>query len=114
LTNSILQFNYDLIPIEQFKELEKELKEYWAGVTVKNRLSGEIIRILNNNERGVHGFINHDNNESVYFSLQRTCNFCEKIKVGSFVEFEISPAYSGTRPKAIILSVNNHQELDGF
>lgn len=58
-----------------------------------NSLEGEIVKILNDNERGRNGFIRQNGNEH-YFTVNQNFHSFSKISVGTKVIFEIIPATS--------------------
>ncbi|NLO20109.1 MAG: hypothetical protein GX121_09625 [Ignavibacteria bacterium] len=104
---------FDRIPIDNFQELEKELRKYWNSFIPKNntqvqntsqKQTGIIEKILNNNDKGADGFLKYDNSKSIYFRINPTDNIIPKLKVGLDVEFKILPVEDGKKAKAIQLT----------
>ncbi|AMC10280.1 hypothetical protein Lupro_02980 [Lutibacter profundi] len=102
------------ININDIGKLKLELKKYWNGFSQEKKKSfsntkgtqkGEIIRIINDNERGKDGFLK-SNNKDFYFSLSSKFYLTGKVEIGTIVEFIVIPSKDGkkeqTRIKKII------------
>lgn len=116
LQSALSQFDNPTISIEKLQELKAELKKYWSSFTTQqnttyensNKLQvGEIDKILNNNEKGVDGFIKYDNNKSAYFKVSATDEIVKKINIGLAVEFKIIPATEEKKARAIQIVSKN-------
>ncbi len=75
------------------------------------RISGKVIRLLNQNEQGVNGFIQPDNfSDQVYFILSAKNPLCARIKAGLKLTFEIMPPKNNKGAKATRLQLTtNHK-----
>jgi hypothetical protein len=108
------KFSFAQIPIEKLPDLTKELKSYWNSFKIQeppfkqtsSKLQfGKISKILNNDERGIDGFISYDANKSIYFRLSSESEINNLLKVGIELEFKIIPAKDGKKEKAFLLRV---------
>lgn len=90
-------------------EIHKKLQSYWnsafgkiaKGTDSNSFISGVIDKILNDNEKGINGFIKFGKNQSVYFRVPIQKNGNSLIK-GQEVTFKILPAKEpGQRDLAI-------------
>ena len=71
----------------EYDELKKELIKYWDSLS--DLESGEVVKILHKNERGVNGFIKSNKGE-FYFSIPAKIKISKFIEIGSKVLFEIN------------------------
>ena len=110
--SALSNFSFEQIPIEKLPDLTKELKKYWNSykvqeATIKQASSklqtGKISRILNNDERGIDGFISYDVNKSIYFRLSAESEIKNLLKVGVDLEFKIIPANESKKDRAVSL-----------
>lgn len=110
--SALSNFSFEQIPIEKLPDLTKELKKYWNSykvqeATIKQASSklqtGKISRILNNDERGIDGFISYDENKSIYFRLNAESKIKNLLKVGVDLEFKIIPANESKKDRAVPL-----------
>ena len=66
---------------------------------------GKISKILNNDERGIDGFISYDVNKSIYFRVSAESEIKNLLKVGVDLEFKIIPAKEGKKERALPLRI---------
>ena len=112
LSTSLNQLNKEPIPIEKLSELKSELNKYWNSFKNNStdnsrnqsnvKLQGKIDRILNQNEKGINGFIIGNNNKSYYFNINSEYNDLSVFTLGSSVEFQILPAQSSDKKEKAI------------
>ena len=111
---ALSNFSFEQIPIEKLPDLIKELKKYWNSfkiqeVTFKQTPSklqiGKISKILNNDERGIDGFISYDVNKSIYFRLSSESEIKNLLKAGIDLEFKIIPAKDGKKERATSINI---------
>lgn len=96
LQNELAGVSTDVASIPDPGALLGELRRYWSEGTVStNRLKGKVEKILNNNDKGVDGFIAATNGAKVYFRLDRGIPIAGKIKEKSDVSFEIISGKDG-------------------
>lgn len=102
------------VALVEAEPLEKELKKYWkshevcsAGIFQKKSqvLKGEVVKILNDNERGKDGFVKC-NGDDYYFSLPINNNLFSGVSIGTKVEVKIIISADNKKHKAIIKSVD--------
>ncbi|GAB0174616.1 MAG: hypothetical protein HHAS10_04950 [Candidatus Altimarinota bacterium] len=84
---------------ESFDVIKHDLIKYWKSLNKQQdipknrseRFEGEVVKIMNNNERGINGFIGMQDKSSVYFILNRDSdnNLINLIKIGTKVYFFI-------------------------
>ena len=107
-------FSFEQIPIEKLSDLTKELKKYWNSFKIQeptfkqppSKLQiGKISKILNNDERGIDGFISYDVNKSIYFRLSSESEIKNLLKVGIDLEFKIIPEKDGKKERAVSLKI---------
>lgn len=108
------QFSFEQITIEKLPDLKKELKKYWnsfnpqQNVSRQNTdqyLSGKIDKILNDNEKGINGFIKYDANKSVYFAVSPNYKIKEVLKIGTEVKFKILSATEEKKERAVEINL---------
>jgi len=101
------------ININDIGKLKSELKKYWNGFSpekkktyaeIKETQQGEIVRIMNDNERGKDGFLKF-NNKDFYFSLSSNYHLTPNIEVGTKVEFNIMPTRDGKKEQTKITKI---------
>lgn len=95
----------------EMSSLVKELKKYWNKFKIVDSInkedvsqlfSGKIIKIINNNERGIDGFIEYSDNKSIYFSVNIN-HVTNDLNVGAMVKFKILPKIQDKKERAIII-----------
>lgn len=96
----------------EMSSLVKELKKYWNKFKIVDSInkedvsqlfSGKIIKIINNNERGIDGFIEYSDNKSIYFSVNIN-HVTNDLNVGAMVKFKILPKIQDKKERAIIIT----------
>jgi len=101
------------INIDDIGKLKSELKKYWNGFSPekkkffskpKGTQKGEIVRIMNNNERGKDGFLKSDNKD-FYFSLSSNFHLTPKVEIGTKIEFNIIPSKDGKKEQSRITKI---------
>ncbi len=114
VTLVLSKFSFAQIPIEKLPDLTKELKSYWNSFKIQeppfkqtsSKLQfGKISKILNNDERGIDGFISYDANKSIYFRLSSESEIKNLLKVGIELEFKIIPAKDGKKERATSINI---------
>ncbi|MBC8258383.1 MAG: hypothetical protein H8E38_05155, partial [SAR324 cluster bacterium] len=70
----------------------------------KGTQKGEILRIMNDNERGKDGFLKSDNKD-FYFSLSSKFHLTPKVEIGTKVEFSIVPSKDGKKEQTRITKI---------
>lgn len=115
LFDELNQFEQQEVVLSEINKLKSELKKYWDSFLkpkqekTRNNTSkinnGEIIKIMNDNERGKDGFLKCDNQE-YYFSLSANYHLTPKIIIGSSVGFKIIPAENGKKEQTRIIKLN--------
>ena len=119
ILDELNQFEQSEIQLSELKNLKLEIKKYWNVLNkIDNRhkapkhrknpenLQGEIIKTLNDNERGKDGFIKSDNNE-FYFSASSNWHLTSELTVGNKVLFTITPTRDDKRRHARIIKILN-------
>lgn len=113
LFDELRNFEISEINIIDIGNLESELKKYWNSFSTKKKKSfsklkkaqkGEIVRIMNDNERGKDGFLKSDNKD-FYFSLSSKFHLTSKIEIGIKVEFIRISSKDGKKEKAQITKI---------
>ena len=113
IIEELRNFNNQEISISEISKLKSELKKYWnsflpekkkALSNPKGTQKGEIVRIMNDNERGKDGFLK-SNNKDFYFSLSSKFHLTAKIKIGTKVEFSIIPSKDGKKEQTRITKI---------
>lgn len=117
LFDELRTFSFQEIQQTDFKKLKNELQKYWdtfkpqqaskfdkSRTTKSNDLEGEIVKILNDNERGKDGFIKSAGNE-FYFSASPTWHLTSELNVGTKVIFKVIPAKDGKKEQTRILKL---------
>ncbi len=101
------------ININEIGKLKSELKKYWNGFSPEKKKSfskpkgtqkGEIVRLMNDNERGKDGFLK-SNNKDFYFSLSSNFHLTPKVEIGTKVEFIIEPSKDRKKEQARIKKI---------
>ena len=101
------------ININDIGKLKSELKKYWNGFSKEKKKSfskpkgtqkGEIVRIMNDNERGKDGFLK-SNNKDFYFCLSSNFYLTPKVEIGTKVEFNIMPSRDGKKEQTRITKI---------
>ncbi len=101
------------ISINDIGKLKSELKKYWNSFSqVKNKSfsdtkrtqKGEVVRIMNDNERGKDGFLK-SNNKDFYFSVSSNFHLTPKVEIGTKVEFIIIPSKDEKKEQARIKKI---------
>jgi len=101
------------ININDIGKLKSELKKYCNGFSqekkksfsnIKGTQKGEIVRIMNDNERGKDGFLK-SNNKDFYFSVSSNFHLTPKIEIGTKVEFTIMPSKDGKKEQIRIKKI---------
>ena len=96
--------------------------EYWrrlrnANATKAARLKadynttyqGKVITILNQNERGVNGFMQADGGQlRAYFLMDARDPLCKKMAVGAHVSFALAPQKEDKGPRAIRIRLSDN------
>jgi hypothetical protein len=79
--------------------LQRELRPFWAdgNPADRERAVGKVDRILNDNERGVDGFIRTAAGERIYFRESREAPIAAALKPGLSVSFETKPQPDGRK-----------------
>ena len=108
------QFSFEQITIEKLPDLKRELKKYWNSFNPQQNdtrqntdqwLLGKIDKILNDNEKGINGFIKYDGNKSVYFAVSSNYKIKEVLKIGIEVKFKIISATEEKKERAIEINL---------
>lgn len=96
------------------EKLLQRLNGNWQSALVNEKMrpkesreKGKVVKILNDSERGVDGFIVTGNNEQIYFSISRTQILPGGLRVGSVVSFFIGDGKNG-RKRARGIRVENN------
>jgi len=101
------------INVNGISKLKSELKRYWNGFSPEKNKSfsksretqkGEIIRIMNDNERGKDGFLK-SNNKDFYFSLSSNFHLTSKVEIGTKVEFSIISSQGEKKEQARVKKI---------
>ncbi len=112
--SALSNFSFEQIPNEKLPDLTKELKKYWNSFKIQEPTfkptpiklqTGKISKILNNDERGIDGFISYDVNKSIYFRLSAESEIKNLLKVGVDLEFKIIPAKEGKKERASSINI---------
>jgi len=110
LSSALGQFGKENIPVEKLQELQNELRKYWNSFKPQQNdtrqntdqcLLGKIDKILNDNEKGINGFIKYDGNKSVYFAVSSNYKIKEVLKIGTEVKFKILSATEEKKERAV-------------
>ena len=97
----------------ELKSIEGELKKYWKRHNFRSSrkshsggkvLQGQIVKILNDNERGKNGFVSC-NGKDYYFALPVNFDFVSRVVEGTKVEFSIVESRDNKKQKARIQTV---------
>jgi len=108
--DELKNFETTEIDIKDLGKLKSELKKYWNTFSpakkkrqteIKGTQQGEIIRLMNDNERGKDGFLEF-NNKNYYFSLSSNYHLTPKVFIGTKVKFEIIHSKDGKKRAKII------------
>lgn len=107
LSTALNSFSFEELSIDKKPILLSELLQYWNKFKpVKNNklesnkfLIGKIDKILNDNEKGIDGFIKYDSNKSIYFSINALYK-ADELTVGTKVKFKILPAIEDKKERA--------------
>lgn len=104
VTLALNRLDFPQILVEELPKLKLELKNYWNGFKPKpfkvtdpsvtegkQNLEGEIIEILNDNERGKNGFVK-SNGSKYYFTVSINFHLTPEISIGKKVIFDVLPA----------------------
>lgn len=105
LFDELRTFSFTEIQQTDFKNFKNELQKYWDSFKAPQtktfgKQTGEIVRILHDNERGKAGFIK-SNEKEYYFSINLNFQSVSEIAVGVKVLFEISPAKDDSKKEQI-------------
>lgn len=101
------------ISFNDIGKLKSELKKYWNSFSQEKKKSfsntketqkGEIVRIMNDNERGKDGFLK-SNNKDFYFSVSSNFHLTPKVVIGTKVEFNIMPSRDGEKEQTRITKI---------
>lgn len=98
IINKLQKSGYGDIDVNNYQEIYKELKKYWESF--KNLRKGFVEKILNDNEKGVNGFIRYDSPDNIYFLVSSKDLISKKIEVGSKLSFEIFTDTTTNKSKA--------------
>lgn len=88
----------DKLQALKYYDVLQKLKNYWNSILNNSSISenkaheinsGKIIKILNDNERGIDGFIKSVKLGSIYFKLNDNDPNREKIKLGAEIIFKV-------------------------
>jgi hypothetical protein len=112
LRDKLSSLQYTDIPVTEVKGLKRDLNRYWKNFTSsktnikKNpqQLTGKVVKILHDNERGKDGFLDNNGTE-VYFSISANFHLTPKIVVGSSVSYKIIPDLKGKGERLKILKI---------
>ncbi len=111
--DELRNFENTEITISDISKLKSELKKYWNSFSPDKKKSfskpkgtqkGEILRIMNDNERGKDGFLKSDNKD-FYFSLSSNFHLTPKVEIGTKVEFSIVPSKDGKKEQTRITKI---------
>ncbi len=119
LYNKLKSFGIQEAPLDKLSELKRELKKYWDSFkpqqqpqgnrtqsqTNNQHFTGNIFKILHNDEKGADGFLKFDANKSIYFRVSATDEIIKKIIIGLEVEFEILSATDDKKERAMQLKI---------
>lgn len=107
---------FDFPPKNDIGSLKSELKKYWNSLKPEHlsplhekqvaqefRLTGEIRKILHNDEKGADGFLFYNDNKSTYFRINENDGLKGSLAVGVKVTFEIQPATAVKKERAVKL-----------
>jgi hypothetical protein len=92
------------LPVKAFKKKSKNIEQ----------IKGQVKKILNNNEKGMNGFITHGGTKSIYFNLNKDNLLITKLKVGSNINFNIISQKEASKEKAIIIELNGSGKRYGY
>ena len=111
LLDELQDFENTEISINNIGKLKSELKKYWfllekdkSPSKPKRTQKGEVVRIMNDNERGKDGFLK-SNNTDFYFSLSPNFHLTSKVEIGTKVEFNIVPSKNGKKEQTRITKI---------
>ncbi len=99
LETALQKSGFEQLKLEQLSALKNDLKNYWNRFKTQqpnpvnhnnHYITGQIDKILHNNERGTDGFIRYGN-KSVYFKLNPSNELVSRLNVGLKVEFKLHP-----------------------
>ncbi len=99
LETALQKSGFEQLKLEQLSALKNDLKNYWNRFKTQqpnpvnhnnHYITGQIDKILHNNERGTDGFIRYGN-KSVYFKLNPSNELVSRLNVGLKVEFKLLP-----------------------
>lgn len=109
-------FDLPSIPIQEVESLKSELKKYWTSLQSDQlspsqgekvapgfRFTGEIRRILHNDEKGADGFLVYSDKKSTYFRVNGNDSLRDVLAVGLQVTFEILPTSGNKKERAVKL-----------
>lgn len=111
--DELRNFESEEININDIGKLKSELKKYWNGFSQDKKKSfsntkgtqiGEIVRIMNDNERGKDGFLK-SNNKDFYFSVSSNFHLTPKVIIGTKVQFIIMPTRDGKKEQTRITKI---------
>ncbi len=112
LSNELNSFNISEIPLSEVKKLKIDLKKHWNSLIPNStkqvntkKLQGKITKILNDNEKGKNGFLD-DNGSEIYFIVSANFHLTSDIKVGTSVNYLLTPAREGKKARAKIIKIN--------
>lgn len=111
LFDELRNFENTEIYTSDIGKLKAELKKYWNNFAPEKKKSfskgsqkGEIVKIMNDNERGKDGFLKSDSKD-FYFSLSSNFHLTSKIEIGTKVEFKILPSRDGKKEQTRIIKI---------
>lgn len=116
LEYSIQSLGFPQISLEQLPNLKRDLQNYWNtfkpkrnqrfdnNQTTNQNLKGEIVRILNDNEKGKDGFISNGSKQ-YYFSVSANFHLTPDISVGQKVTYEVLPPIENKRDRVKIKKI---------
>jgi tetratricopeptide (TPR) repeat protein len=116
LSFALKKYSFPEIPLENFNSLLSELRKFWnskkssTSVGFNNKKvplksdTGQIIRMIHNNDRGADGFIKYKSGD-IYFTVKSDEAIKMQLKIGLKVEFKIIPSKDGKKEKAISLKL---------
>jgi tetratricopeptide (TPR) repeat protein len=88
-------FSYPVVPINETNKFRNELQNYWRSfnpvVDTDVQQTGRIDKILNNNEKGVNGYIKSKDKKSFYFNIPKNDKLIKDIVIGLEVSFKVKP-----------------------
>jgi len=115
LIDELATFSLPEIQQTEFKKLKSELQKFWdnfKSTHLKQKIfhksksesssqnTGEIARLLHDNERGKVGFLNSNGKEH-YFTISSNYHLISKIIVGTKVLFEILPPKDDSKKEQV-------------